>query len=440
MSMAILKTIRTAGLAVATLAVGCARPNTFVEPPPPEVIVTNPVERDVTEYLEFSGMTQPMETVEIRARVKGFLKERHFTEGAEVQQGQLLLVIDEEPFQIQLDGQKSRLKEAKATLQQAVVSKSREVAAAQVALAESHLLLTRQEEQRILSLYQQKIATEGEMDQAKATRKAREAELESAKASLDQVVATYDTTILSCEAAVESASIAVRNAEIDLSYCRMNAPISGRISHINVDIGNLVGDGSSSVLATIVRMSPIYAYATISEADVLRTPSMAQLGSAKGGEASQPVPVELGLANQPGFPLAGRIDYADPGLDAGTGTLRVRGVFENSDRALLPGMFARMRVSVAEKHDALLVPERALGTDQSGQYVLVVGKDQEVQYRPVTIGVAIGNLRVVDGDLSVDDEVIVEGLLRTRPRAKVTPKHQAAATTADVDMAVSGRR
>lgn len=442
MSMAILKTIRTAGLAAATLAVGCAKPNAFVEPPPPEVIVTNPVQRDVTEYLEFSGMTQPMETVEIRARVKGFLKERHFTEGAEVQQGQLLLVIDEEPFQIQLDGQKSRLKEAKATLQQAIVSKSREVAAAQVALAESHLLLTRQEEQRILSLYQQKIATEGEMDQAKATRKAREAELESAKANLDQVVATYDTTILSCQAAVESASIAVRNAEIDLSYCRMNAPISGRISHINVDIGNLVGDGTSSVLATIVRMSPIYAYATISEADVLRTPSLAHLGSLKGGETSRAVAVELGLANQPGFPLAGRIDYADPGLDAGTGTLRVRGVFENSDRALLPGMFARMRVSVAEKNDALLVPERALGTDQSGQYVLVVAKDNEVQYRPVATGVAIGDLRVVDGNLSVEDEVIVEGLLRTRPRAKVTPKREAEtpAATATSDVAVSGRR
>lgn len=433
--------IRLRGLPLlfALAVVGCGAKNAFVEPPPPEVTVATPVLRTVTEYLEFSGMTQPVETVEIRARVKGFLKERHFQEGAEVKQGQLLLVIDEETFQIQLDAAKTRLREAEAALQQATVSKAREVARAQVSLSEVQVQLARQEEQRIVGLYQRKISTEAEMDQASATRKAKEAELASAKANLDQAVATYDTSILTCQAQVDSAGIAVRNAQLDLSYCRMTAPIDGRISRVNFDIGNLVGDGQSSVLATIVRMDPIYAYATVSESDVMRTPALTQFGAAQG-KSSSSVPVELGLASQEGFPNQGQIDYSDPGLDSGTGTLRVRGVFPNSERLLLPGMFVRMRVPVAERADALLVPERALGTDQSGQYLLVVGANNKVEYRPVKIGVAVDSLRVVEGQIGPDDKVIVEGLLRARPGAEVTPMPAAAPAAVTAATTTSGRR
>ncbi|MFO0918536.1 MAG: efflux RND transporter periplasmic adaptor subunit [Planctomycetaceae bacterium] len=424
-------------LLISPLAAGCGKLNTYVEPPPPEVTVTTPVERDVTEYLEFSGMTQPMETVEIRARVKGFLKERHFVEGSTVRQGQLLLVIDEEPFQIQLDAAKMRLKEAEAALQQATVSRSREVARAQVKLNSSQVHLARQEEQRLRSLSQRKISTEAEMEQAIATREAREAELESAKANLDQAVATYDTTILSCEAQVESAKIAVRNAELDLGYCRMTSPIDGRISRVNFDIGNLVGDGQSSVLATIVKLDPIYAYATVSEADVLRTPSLMKLN--EESSSTQRTVVELGLPSQTGFPITGTLDYTDPSLDSSTGTLRVRGVFPNAEYALLPGLFVQMRIPVAEKPKALLVPERSLGTDQSGQYVLVVDGDGKVEYRPVRIGVAIDDWRVVEGSLAVTDQVIVEGLLRARPGFKVTPKPKAAPNVT-ADHHLTGRR
>lgn len=420
------------------MALGCGKPNAYVEPPPPEVTVTVPIERTVTEYLEFSGMTQPMETVEIRARVKGFLQERHFVEGSEVKEGQLLLVIDEEPFQIQLDAARTRLNETEAALKQATVSKAREVASAQVKLSESQVRLARQEEQRQRSLFDRKIATEAEMEQTAATREAREAELESAKAKLDQETATYDTTILSCQAQVESAKTAVRNAALDLSYCRMTAPTDGRISRVNFDIGNLVGDGQSSVLATIVKMDPIYAYATISEADVMRTPALRQFGSQES--PSTPVTVELGVASQEGFPTAGKLDYSDPSLDATTGTLRTRGIFPNADRSLLPGMFVRMRIPVAERSKAVLVPERALGTDQSGQFVLVVGAEGEVQYRAVKTGVAIDDLRVVEGQLTPTDQVIVEGLLRARPGGKVTPKMQEAPAAVAEHSPLSGRR
>lgn len=427
-------------LLLVVVVAGCGKRNAYIEPPPPEVTVVTPVQRTVTEYLEFSGMTQPMETVEIRARVKGFLKERHFVEGAEVKRGQLLLVIDEETFQIQLDAESTRLQEAEAALEQATVSKAREVARAQVNLCESQVQLARQEEQRVRSLYQRQITTEAELDQVTSARKSREAELESAKANLEQSIATYETAIHSARAKVESARIAVRNAKLDLSYCRMTAPIDGRISRVNFDIGNLVGDGESSVLATIVKMDPIYAYATISEADVLRTPALAHFGAASGEHGSAPVPVELGLASQEGFPTAGQIDYSDPSLDAGTGTLRTRGVFPNADRSLLPGMFVRMRIPVAERTNAFLVPERALGTDQSGQFVLVVGDEDKVQYRPVKIGVSVDNLRVVEGQIGPQDQVIVEGLLRARPGAKVTPKpEEPPAAVADTATA-SGRR
>lgn len=421
------------GLAI----VGCGKPNAYVEPPPPEVTVAVPLKRSVTEYLEFTGMTQPMETVELRARVKGFLKERHFVEGSEVKEGQLLLVIDEETFQIQLESARTRLKEAEAALAQATVSKAREVARAQVKLSKSQLLLAKQEEHRVRNLFERKIATEAEMQTNLATSEAREADVESAQAKLEQETASYDTTILSCQAAAESARIAVRNAELDLSYCRMHAPISGRITRVNFDIGNLVGDGQSSLLASIVKVDPIYAYATLSEANVLRTTAIRKIGS---GEQILDVPVELGIPGQSGYPIEGKINYSDPSFDGATGTLRTRGVFPNTQRELLPGMFVRMRIPVAQKADSLLVPERALGADQSGAYLLVVNHEGKVEYRAVKTSVTIDGLRVVEGELTETDQVIVEGLLRARPGAKVVPKLDKAPAEVASQTELSGRR
>lgn len=409
---------------VVLAAIGCGSPNNYVAPPPPEVTVASPVQQAVTEHLEFSGMTQPVETVEIRARVRGFLKERRFVEGSEVGKGDLLLVIDEEPFQIALEASQTRLKEAEAALEQATGSKAREVAQAQVNLSQSRVVLAQQEEKRVRSLFQKNVSPQAEMDKLSAELKAREAELESGKANFSETEATYDTKILACRAQLESAAIAVRSAELDLSYCRMTAPISGRISRSNVDVGNLIESTGATVLATIVRMEPIYAYATISEADLQRIPALRGMTVAADGSAmSGKLPLELGLASESDFPKSGEIDYMDPGLDPDTGTLRIRGVFPNADRSLLPGMFVRMRLAIAERADALLIPERALGTDQSGQYVLAVDAAGLVQYRSVKTGVAVGGMRVVDGEIAITDQVIVEGLLRARPGSKVVPKN-----------------
>ncbi|MCE9630091.1 MAG: efflux RND transporter periplasmic adaptor subunit [Planctomycetia bacterium] len=401
----------------AACAGGCGKPNAYVPPPPPAVTVATPVQQPVTEYLEFTGLARPMETVEIRARVRGFLTERHFVEGADVRQGQLLFVIDEEPFRIQLRAAETHLQEAEAALRQATASKAREVAQAHLRLTESQLLLSQQDEQRISSLYQRQVSTKSELDQAQATLKTRAAEVESDRANLEQSNATYDTTILTAQAHIETARTAVDEARLNLGYCRMHAPIDGRISRVNFDVGNLVGDAQASVLATIVKGAPIYAYATISEADALRVPGLRQFGS--GDESGLHIPVELGTAGHDDYPFSGVIDYADPGFDPGTGTLRVRGVFANEDRQLVPGMFVRMRTAVAEIPDALLVPERALGLDQSGPYLLAVDAEGIVSARPVRTGVAVGDLRVVTGKITRDDRIIVEGLLRARPGSRV---------------------
>jgi membrane fusion protein (multidrug efflux system) len=413
------------GLILATclfvlLMAGCTETNQYVEPPPPEVTVVKPVRREVTQYLEGTGTAQPVMSIDIRARVKGFLKERHFTEGSNVKEGQLLLVIDEEPFRLALDLAKMRLAEAEVSLRKAKQSRTREVARAQLALDQSQLNLARTAEARQRSLTARGAGSQEELDQAVATRRKNAAQVEATRANLEQAEADYQTNILAAEASAGSARMAVRNTEIELGYCRMYAPIDGRISRMNLHVGNLVGDGQSSLLATIVKIDPIHAYTNLSEFDLLRYRSLVG-GAGRSGTAEVAMPMELGLADEPGYPHRGLADYQDPGADPGTGTIRLRGIFPNPHGTILPGLFVRVRIPAGRRKDALLVPERALGTDQSGPFLLVVGQDGVVEYRPVKVGVRIEELREVEGKIGSEDRVVVEGLLRARPKLKVKP-------------------
>jgi RND family efflux transporter MFP subunit len=410
-------TLWAAGVLIGLVA-GCGETNTYVEPPPPEVTVATPVTQDVMNYFEATGTAQPVMSVDIRARVKGFLKERLFKEGAVVKKGELLLVIDDESFRLTLDQARTRLAEAEANLTKAKQSRAREVAKAQLALDESQLQLARVAEARQRNLSGRGAGSREEMDQAEANRKKNEAQVESDRASLAQAEADYDTNILVSEANVGAAKTAVRTAEIELGYCRMHAPIDGRISRGNHNVGNLVGDGQASILATIVKTDPIYAYVNVNELDLLR--ARKQIGS-QGQVDDRQEPIEMGLADETGYPHRGLIDYQDPGVDPGTGTIRVRGVFPNPKGVILPGLFVRVRVPTDQQKEALLVPERALGTDQSGQYLLVVGADDVVEYRAVKAGAQVDDLRVVQGKIQPKDRVIVDGLLRARPKAKVKP-------------------
>jgi membrane fusion protein (multidrug efflux system) len=412
-------------VAIAIAIAGCTETNQYVEPPPPSVTVVRPVVRAVTEYLEATGTALPVMTVDIRARVRGFLKERLFKEGAVVKQGQLLLVIDEEPFRLALDQAKLRLAETEASLMKAQQSRAREVARAQVALDESQLTLAETAEARQRSLTRRNAGTPEELDQSVANRKKAEAQVAAARASLEQAEADHQTTNRAALANVDLAKMAVRYAEIELGYCRMTAPIDGRISRLNYHVGNLVGDGQSSLLATIVKIEPIYALINVSESDLLRYKALVgKSGHAEENEST--MTMELGLANEQGYPHRGQVDYQEPAADPGTGTVRMRGIFPNPAGSILPGFFVRVRIPAGTREHALLVPERALGTDQSGRYLLVVGKDDLVEYRPVKVGPKIDELRVVEGSIGLLDRVVVDGLLQARPRLKVVPIDDAA--------------
>jgi len=428
----------SAGLSILGLFAGCGKPNEYSPPPPPEVTVSNPIRRSVTNYLEYTGATKAVETVELRARVKGFLKERHFEEGSVVKEGQLLLVIDEEPFQVALNMAQARLAEAEAAIKKAEQSRSKEVAAAQLSLDKASLLLSRLEEGRTKSLLARNAGTREALDQAEASRRKGEAQVESDQASLEQVTADYQTNILSARAAAEAAKSDVRNAEINLGYCRISAPFEGRISRRAFDVGNLVGDGQATVLATILKDHPIEAYVSVGESDLLRFRKMAREGKRKDYEKGDEIALELGLANEDGFPHKGKLNYSDPSVDPASGTITARGIFPNPDRVIVPGLFARVRVALEVKPDALLVPERALGTDQDGRYVLVVDPKDIVSRRKIRVGSQEGDLRVIESNLGPDDLVIVNGLQKARPGGKVKPTREGAPAPGPAPVVASG--
>ena len=409
------------GLAAGGLIAGCGQPNVYHEPPPPEVVVALPVRQPVTSYIEYTGTAQASEKVELRARVRGFLKERRFQDGDLVNAGQLLFVIDEEPFQVRLDQARAMQDEAEAGLKKTEQSKAREVSESQLDLNQSQLTLAKIEEQRTRTLLARNAGSREDLDRAEANRKKSEAQVESDRANLEQSKADYEVNILSARAKLAATRSDVRNAEIDLGYCHVAAPFTGRIDQRQFDVGNYVGDGQSIVLATIVKTNPIYAYITPSEDDMLRVQRMARR-SESADYRSVDVPMELGLSNEDGYPHQGKLDYIDPSVDTNSGTVRTRGVFANARSLITPGLFVRVRMPFERNEAALLVPDRALGSDQSGPYLLVVGKDDKVERRTIRPGTEQGGNRVVDGQIGPDDRVVVDGLLRARPGLKVVPR------------------
>lgn len=408
---------------------GCGQANVYHEPPPPEVVVAKPRREAVTSYLEYTGTAQAFEKVELRARVKGFLKEKRFKDGADVKAGQLLFVIDEEPFRVRLEQAKAKQGEAEATYRKAEQSKSREVAHAQLDLDLSQLALSKLEENRTRNLLTRNAGSREDLDRAEATRKKNEAQVESDRANLEQAQSDYAINILAAKSSLAAALADVRNAEIDLGYCRITAPFDGRINNREFDVGNYVGDGQSTVLATVVKTDPIHAYVSVSEDDLLRLQHMERSGTRKDYRQA-PMLVEMGLGNEEGYPHRGQVDYADPSVDTGTGTVRLRGVFANPDGLITPGLFVRVRMPLEKREGALLVPDRALGSDQSGSYLLVVGKEDKVERRSVRLGSEVDGMREVVGEIGPDERVVVDGLLRARPGLKVAPKFEEAAPRA----------
>jgi RND family efflux transporter MFP subunit len=371
----------SAALAAIVLLAGCEQ-NSFVPPPPPKVDVAIPVQRPVTRYLEATGNTAPIKSVDLVARVQGFLESIEYKDGDFVKEGATLFTIEPETYRLKLEQAKAAEVGSQATVKQAEADFKRQ----------SDLV-------------------------------ARQA---VSQATLDTSTSNRDNA----QAGLQQAEVNTKIAEINYGYTKVSAPFDGVVSAHLVSVGELVGASSPTQLASIVALDPIYVNFNVNEQDVLRVRAEARRKGLTPNDLRQ-VPVEVGLQTETGFPHQGKLDYASPTINQSTGTLAVRGVIPNPDRVLLPGYFVRIRVPVDEEKNALLIPDSALGSDQSGRYVLVVTNDNVVEQRKVQIGQLDAGLRVIESGLRADDHVVVAGLLRVIPGQKVDPQMQKIAPSAE---------
>jgi RND family efflux transporter MFP subunit len=361
----------------------CDERNEYVEPPPPKVTVAEPLQQEVTEYLEFTGNTRAFEEVEIRARVSGFLQSMHFTVGTQVDMGALLFVIDPRQYQAEVNAAKAELNAARAMDHRAKI-----------------------EYDRAKRVFDKGAGRETDVVKWRGERDVALARIERAKASLER-------------------------ANLNLSYTQVTAPIKGRVSRNFVDIGNLVGEGEPTLLTTVIRYDPMYVYFNLNEYDLLRVQTMYRkrikekgIDPAKEPDSRVEIQLFLGLANDQGYPHEGVADFAESGVDPATGTIQLRGVFPNPGppNVLLPGLFARLSMPIDKRENALLVTERAIGADQGGNYLLSVNSDNVVEKKPIRMGQLVDGLRVIEEGLQPGERLIVKGLQRARPGGKVDPE------------------
>ncbi len=361
------------GLALAALAAGCRAqaPAAGAAKAP----VSRPLSREVVDWDEYTGRIQAVQSVEIRARVSGYLESVHFSDGQMVAQGDLLFVIDPRPYRAALDG-----------------------ARADLARQQSKLEFTRNEAQRAERLLARNAISREEYE-------------------------SRTTELRDSEASVQAGRAAVESARLNVEFTEIRSPLSGRISHHLVDVGNLVNGGTaqSSLLTTIVSLDPIHCYFEADERSYLKYTEMARSGE-RPSSRDVPNPVVLQLADEKGFPHRGHMDFVDNQLDPSTGTIRGRGVFPNSDLKLLPGLFARVRLLGSGRYHALLLPDAAIGTDQSERFVLVLNAENVVERRPVKVGRLIEGFRVMQEGVGASDSVIVSGVQGIHVGQKLEPE------------------
>lgn len=365
------------GLLLAIAVAGCGQRKPQAAVAPPVVSVVQPVQREIVEWDEYIGRLESPATVEIRARVSGYLDKVHFKEGKEVMKGDLLFTIDQRPYRAEFD-------HADAEYQRAV----------------SQTELAKNDAERAKRLISTKAISEEDYDTKLKTYLASQASEKSAKATLE-------------------------SAKLNLDFSEIRSPISGRVGRAIVTEGNLISSGvggsGATLLTTVVSLDPLYLYTDGDERAILKYLKLRREGT-RVSARDQQIPAEMGLADDTGFPHKGFIDFVDNRVDPTTGTLRARGVFSNADHSLSPGFFGRIRIPGSGKYPALLIPDRALGSDQAQKFVYVVNPEGKVEFRPVRTGPMIDGLRVVKEGLKPGEQIIAEGLLRVRPGVVVDAK------------------
>jgi RND family efflux transporter MFP subunit len=349
----------------AGLITGCGRAAAQPQMPPPQVTVAQVEQKEIVEWSEFTGRVQPVDTVDVRPRVSGYIQKVCFQSGQLVDKGDVLFMIDPRWNQAVFDQRQAEYEQAK------------------------------REEDRTKDLLANKAISQEEAD-------ARKARYEETKAMLD-------------------------SARLDLEYTQVRAPISGRLSRAFLTEGNYVSGsaGSASLMTTIVSVNPVYVYADVDEDSYLKFNQLVrakQLGNDDDGK----IPVQMELADETNFPHAGSVESFDNHLDSDMGSILVRAVFTNDDGSLVPGLFARIRIPMSDRHSAFLVDERAIGTDLSQKYVLVLTRTNTVAYQPVQLGPIVDGERIVRSGLDAGDEIVVNGLERVRPGMTVSATRQPA--------------
>jgi multidrug efflux system membrane fusion protein len=357
------------GVAAFALSSRAAKPPAAA-PASVSVSVAAALEKSVTEWDDFSGRVEAVDRVEIRPRVSGAIDAVHFQEGQLVKKGALLFTIDPRPYEAEL---------ARAD--------------AAVAGAQARVALTKTELDRARRLIEERAIAQSELDQR-------------------------ENAMREANAALQAAAAARLGARLNVQYTAITAPVSGRVSRAEITVGNIVGAGAAApALATVVSVSPVYVNFEIDEATYLR---YADNGAA-GNTGADHIPVSIGLASDDGYPRQGKIKAFDNRLDTGSGTIRVRAVFDNANGALTPGMYARVRTGGSAAREAVLITDKAVGTDQDKKFVMVVGDNNKAVYRAIKLGPMVDGLRVVRSGLKKGEKIIVNGLQRVRPNDTVTP-------------------
>ena len=373
-----LSRISTVAIVAGLLLAACGDNKQQAGPPPPEVTVAKPVKQTVTDEDEYVGRFIAVDSVEVRSRVAGQLEKVHFTDGQKVNKGDLLFTIDQRPF-------RNTLEQAKANL----------------VLAQSNLTFADADLARAQQLVRERTISEQVYDQRAQTKR-------------------------NAAASVAASEAAVRQAELDMEFTEVKAPVSGRIGDRRVSPGNLVASGAgATLLATIVSTDPIRFEFTFDEASLLRYDRM----SRQGGDPTTrgvSLPVKLRLIDEKDFAHEGKMEFVDNVVDRSTGTIRGRAIFPNKDDLFVPGMFGRIQIPAGPPAEALLVPDAAIGTDQTRKFVFVVEPDGTAKQTYVTLGPSVGDQRVIREGLTPDAHVVVNGLMRVRPGIKVTPKEAGA--------------